>query len=119
VSGAGDASPFAKDDVSVLSRAIDCAQKALKLAPNLETERVRFLLNDIGAAYCRPCEGDRVIDDHTMLFARAVQLADQSLQQHDQGKAQRYGRVITALLPDIQDDLLRAMQIRNSTRPTP
>jgi hypothetical protein len=110
---------LASDDISVLSRAIDCAQRALSMQPNYEVRRIGGLLDDVQQAYARPCEAERVIDDHTLLFAKAVQLADASLHRHDRDRAQRYGRVITALLPDIQNDLLRALEIRNLTRPTP
>lgn len=110
--GDKDRLSYPRDAVSLLSRAIDCAQQALAMRACFEGRRVSGLLDDLAAAARKPCVDGRLIDDHTLIFGQAVQLADLALHQYDHKRAQLYGRVISALLPDIQRDLLRALEQR-------
>jgi hypothetical protein len=61
-------------------------------------------------------DGVRVIDDHTMLYASAVSLANKHLNLYDVEKAQKFGRVVAVLIDDIRADFSRA--IEQSKRPT-
>lgn len=109
---------IASDDVSVLSRLIDHAILAVSVRPNPEQALLDANFDMVRAAAQRPSEGNRAIDDHTVLFATAIKLCDKALHTHQRGAATKFIRVIGALLPDIRDDLSRAIENRKA-RPTP
>lgn len=106
------------DDVSVLSRLIDHAILAVSMRPNPEQGLLDANSELVRAAAARPCEGARAIDDHTLMCADAVRLADRAMRTHARGSAIKYVHVIGALLPYVREDLSLALKSRNA-RPTP
>ena len=109
---------IATDDVSVLSRLIDHAILAVSMRPNPEQALLDANLVLVRLACAKPSEGNRAIDDHTVMFAEAVKLCDKSLQTPQREAAMKFVRVVGALFPDIRMDLTRALHNRNA-RPTP
>lgn len=107
---------IATDDVSVLSRLIDHGALAITMRRNIEQHMLDANLELVLRAAARPSEGNRVIGEHTVMFATAIKRCDVALHQHGDREAAIYGRVIGALFPDIRADFGRALEIRK--RPT-
>lgn len=105
---------IATDDVSVLSRLIDHAIFAVSMRPNPEQGLLNANTELVRAASMRPAEGARVIDDHTLMCAQAICLADRAMRTHARGSAIKYVHVIGALLPYVREDLSLALENRKA-----
>lgn len=120
IAGSQGASSLPTDDVSVLNRLIACAGRAILRRPNFEYHVIDRLAADVAAAARRPSEdGRRTVDDHSIAFAALVMLADKALHRHDRELTTYYICAIGTMLPHIQNDLIRALERRATTRPTP
>ncbi|KPG01808.1 hypothetical protein IP86_03090 [Rhodopseudomonas sp. AAP120] len=120
LSGAAAASALPTDDVSVLNRLIACAERAMQRRPNFEEHVIDALAADVAAAARRPSEQPaRAVDDHSIAFAALVVLADRALHRHDRELTTYYICAIGTMLPHVQNDLIRALEQRANTRPTP
>jgi hypothetical protein len=108
------------DDVSVLALLSQAGRDAIAFKRSQPREFVVELLAATREAIKRPCEdGQRVMNGEHEVFALLVHMADRAIERYDRPRALRLNRAIAAMLPDIQDDGFRAMQLREQTRPTP
>lgn len=65
----------------------------------------------------RPTDQKRVVDDHTLIYARAAALAGKHLAEFRPELARRYMLVVAVLIDTIRDDWAEALA--QSKRPAP
>ena len=106
------------DDVHALTTLIAHATLAVSMRANPDQAALDVSIEMVIAANRRPAEAARAIDNHTVLFAHALKHCDIALNKHQREAAMKFVRVVGVMLPDIRDDLARALENRRA-RPTP
>jgi len=107
-----DSAALPSDPSSLLTRLIIAGEAAITLRRSGHEDDIAALCASVAHLADKPADGIRVIDEMTVLYARALQMCDRALHRHDRRKAASFGRVVAVLMEEIRCALGEAIEQR-------